>query len=1054
MPVPNGSHVSPVSVPRAGKPVAGAGRSFPLQQNNQNNPQLPIRLMKHRLNARPAILICACVLAVGVCAVRVNAQSVPEKPAGEPAAKSKAVPAQALEEEIVELSPFEVTASANDSYEVLNSNSLTNFNAELGKLPISADVFTEAFMEDINGVTLENMLRDFAAGSGTGSVGGDLDGSEVFLPMDRGSGAGVSTGVMLRGLGAAVLKQDNFMLPSPVGTGMNRLFGVERVEVINGPQALLYGHGGGGGVMNTISMQARFMRRSGGTIRYQIDSDGHYNARLDYRVGSRRMAVAVSLLADELGDYRLWLGGRLEGAYTQLAFRLGTRHVLRLTGKYTYFDRFTQRSITLNAGSIDNDARHGMPLKYLLATGQIGESATGPSGAGLVGNGYINWKNVDSYLGEAGGEETTATMASAILESKWSRWFSTQVAVGHQNRDSRFFYGGGHTFYSPTASGNPSPGDWTIRIGGTSRAAWASQPARSTSARFSGLLTNSLFSGKARSQTMFGVDYTKSQYANVDYVYFQADEDFNIRTNSSGVRMRMENYYWTVNDGPVRNSLAWNRGDNRVYYNGMNAIIGTYNLEDPSLITPENPRGLLNTQRYLHSQNYNRGAYAVNFTQWGRDGRLTSLLGVRYMSIYNRQQPSRPGPDWISEADTFSFSAGLNYDLNRWLRAYAAVSDTHNLPEMALNTTVGPHGQPLPVSHSIGQEVGLKIGAGARKISGSISYYELHAKNEPYAIRSEVRSLINPDGANGTYNSVSGSAYIPVDKKSYGVQAAVTASPVRGLNMRLSAALVKGTIGSDTSYATLYNDKFHVNDTGQLTFGAGGPVVYVRSASFSSTPSATPRSGYEPLTVDMLSNPGSLYYANPHPDNGHILNDDIITLLQSQAGPASIITGEAGRPISEYQLTGVTPLKRIETSRNGERTTGYPEVSCNLVTTYTVPSGAWRGFKIGATVGMSFKIADLYYYENGYYDGAPRKIFMRPDQYRYNLLVGYQRRIGKVVFSTQINVNNVFNDSEILIRPNGIWGYNERTSTGGAVRLAAYRTMQPRTITWTNSVKF
>lgn len=41
MPVPNGSHVSPVSPPRAGKPEAGAGRLFLLQQNNQNNPQLP-----------------------------------------------------------------------------------------------------------------------------------------------------------------------------------------------------------------------------------------------------------------------------------------------------------------------------------------------------------------------------------------------------------------------------------------------------------------------------------------------------------------------------------------------------------------------------------------------------------------------------------------------------------------------------------------------------------------------------------------------------------------------------------------------------------------------------------------------------------------------------------------------------------------------------------------------------------------------------------------------------------------------------------------------------
>src|SRR5688572_29991556 len=63
--------------------------------------------------------------------------------------------------EIVELSPFTVNNSKDRGYGALNSNSITSFSAELGKVPMSADVFTAAFMEDTNSTTLESMLRNY-----------------------------------------------------------------------------------------------------------------------------------------------------------------------------------------------------------------------------------------------------------------------------------------------------------------------------------------------------------------------------------------------------------------------------------------------------------------------------------------------------------------------------------------------------------------------------------------------------------------------------------------------------------------------------------------------------------------------------------------------------------------------------------------------------------------------------------------------------------------------------------------------------------------------------
>jgi outer membrane receptor protein involved in Fe transport len=1017
--------------------------------------------MKH--STLPALLLFAAAI---IYSPDCPAQAVPDKSAS----------AGTDDGEIVELNAFEVTASADDRYDALNSNSITSFNAELGKLPISADIFTEAFMEDVLSVSLEQMLRDYSAGAGLGSVAGDPEGGSAFLPMDRAGGDSVSSGVTLRGFGAAAVKQDNFMLPSPIGTGMSNKLGIERVEVINGPQALLYGNGGGGGVINYISKQARFNKRPGSTVRFRINDDGQYSAMLEQTLGTRRFALVASVLSEKLGDHRLWVGGPLTGAYMQAAVRLGNRTVIRLTGKYTHFDRLLPAGLTLNLGSAAADARHGLSVRYLMTTGQM-DAPTDPAAAaaaGTIANGRIDWEDLDSYWGASYSEERTATMVSAIVETKWSKWFSTQLSAGYQDRDS-ILYGRGGNLFAPesVASGNPSNLDeWVMQPNSNStRHGWASQPSHSKSFRVSALLTNTFFGGLARSQTSIAADYTEARYVNLGYTYYQADADGNLRRNASGSRMRPTIPWWVVSGGAVNDPLPDLRSGRYLdtFTGNMNnanpdvakyqyAIIDVMNPENAVPATPENPRGLNPDDASsgginIRSRSYNRGGYALNYTQWG-DGRLTSLFGLRYMNVFNHQWPSRPTTALVAEGKTWSFSAGLNYDLNRWLRAYALVSDTYNLPEMALNIMADPYGAPLPVSHSLGEEVGLKIGDDRNRVSGSISFYELQAEDEPYALRNEMMSLINPEGVNG-YAGEQRGRYIAIKKKSYGVQVSIVASPVKGWQTRLSAAFIRGTIGNDTQYNVLYNDKFHVTEDGRLTYGKNGPVVHVREASFSSTPGVAGQAGFVPLTVEKLSNPADLYYADPDPDNGRFRASGIQTLLQSDAGPARINTGEVGRPMSEYQLTGVTPLQAATTSLRGERTTGYPEVSLNLTNTYTLQRGPLKGLRLGVTVIGEWERNDFYYYENGYAEDAPRLLHKRPALVRANLLCSYTRRFGRLLWTSQLLVTNLFDRQQMLTRPDALWGFHERRpDNNAAIRRSAYETVAPRSITWTNTFKF
>jgi outer membrane receptor protein involved in Fe transport len=944
--------------------------------------------------------------------------------------------------DVVELSPFVVEASRDDSYGAINSNSITSFNTELEKLPISADVITKAFMDDTNSTTLENMLREYSAGAGTGSAAGDPGGIPVNQPLDRGGGDSVSAGVQLRGLGAAVVKQDSFMLPSAAGTGLNSNFGVERVEVINGPQALLYGNGGGGGVVNIISKQARFGRPQAASLKFQVDKYGHTLGQADYSASKGHVALTLSVLRQDLGDSRDRIGGPLRGIYGQFAVELFGNTVVRLTGKETTLDRFNPQNMVFSAGSTAIDGRHGQNVRYLLATGQMDASATGVTSAGLIGNGHITWDNVDSYGNSE--EFTTARLGELSFETKWRPWLTTQLSVGYQDKDSKIGVGSGITFYAPAHTSNPLPGEWTIGTSGSAGPAWANQPSHSGSYRFSALLTNELFHGRAHSQTIVGAEYTKGNYANENNAWFEVDGNGNLVHDATGQRIQLENPnpYWSVTNGPVKYPF-YPAATPTITYQGKTYVSQLINQTDPALITPQNPQGVTGTDLYIHSQAISKGAFLVNYTQWD-DARLATLAGLRWVSADNRQFASTAIPAITASGDNLSYSVGANYALKPWLRPYVAVSDTYNLPGVLLTVPADPYGNPAPISHSTGEEAGFKVSAFNGRISGSLAFYAVQSTDESYAIPSQLRDSINPAGLNGRYRGATG-VVIAVNRKSQGIQAAVTASPTKNWRMRLSAALVEGTIGNNTSYAPLYNDQFYANAQGQVTY-ANGTVVYVRKTALS-TPGTSANAGYIPLTIAKLSDPTDPYYVNPNPITGLIgasTGRNVLNYTASVNGP--IKTGVGGLPISALQITGVTPPDTIVTSRAGDHTTGYPKISFSFTNVYTVPSGTFKGLRFGGTANVAWGIADYYYYPTGYSPTATRILLYRPTKALFNAILGYERKFKGVTWSAQLNVDNLFNNYSVFIRPNNISGY--------AGISQAIWTNQPRTWTISTTFKF
>ena len=91
----------------------------------------------------------AALLAALACFTEARAQTSANPPS--PSAAEVTAPATTAEQraEAVKLDPFEVRADSDNSYGALNSNSITRFNTELNKMPLSADVFDRAFIDDV-----------------------------------------------------------------------------------------------------------------------------------------------------------------------------------------------------------------------------------------------------------------------------------------------------------------------------------------------------------------------------------------------------------------------------------------------------------------------------------------------------------------------------------------------------------------------------------------------------------------------------------------------------------------------------------------------------------------------------------------------------------------------------------------------------------------------------------------------------------------------------------------------------------------------------------------
>ena len=240
------------------------------------------------------------------------------------------LPAAASAEELgTQLEPIIVTGKTQ-GYIAVDSVTATKTDTPLLDVPQSVNVVTRAQLDDQALHSLGDVLR-YVPGVTVGQGEGNRD--QVTL-----RGQNTTADFFLDGV------RDDVQY-------FRGLYNLERVEVLKGPYALIFGRGGGGGIVNRVqkspSPAARFL-----DARASANSFGAYDLSFDLNapVGDDA-ALRVNAVYEDLANHRDFYEGQRFAVNPYFAIDLDSGWKAGLSYEYVDDDRATDRGVPSLAGA-------------------------------------------------------------------------------------------------------------------------------------------------------------------------------------------------------------------------------------------------------------------------------------------------------------------------------------------------------------------------------------------------------------------------------------------------------------------------------------------------------------------------------------------------------------------------------------------------------------------------------------------------------------------------------------------------------------------------------
>ena len=217
-----------------------------------------------------------------------------------------------------------IVTGANDGYVASNSVTATKTDTPLIDVPQTINVVTREQLDDQSHHSLADVLR-YIPGTTVGQGEGNRD--QITL-----RGQNTTADFFVDGV------RDDVQY-------YRGLYNIDRVEILKGPYALIFGRGGGGGIINRVqkSPVADEVFYAG---QASVNSFGAYDFSADLNAPlSDIAAVRLNAVYEKLDSHRDFVGGERYAWNPYLAVALSPDWKLGLSYEYVNDDRVTDRGV-------------------------------------------------------------------------------------------------------------------------------------------------------------------------------------------------------------------------------------------------------------------------------------------------------------------------------------------------------------------------------------------------------------------------------------------------------------------------------------------------------------------------------------------------------------------------------------------------------------------------------------------------------------------------------------------------------------------------------------
>ena len=657
-------------------------------------------------------------------------------------------------DELVMLSPFVVDVSKDKGYKATNATSGTRLDSAIRDLPLNLEVITADFIRDTGARDLREALR-YSAGVVLESQ------SDAFVEVDgdpQGAGANDPRGATRRP-GDSTIKMRGFVIDQVLRDGFRRQYSadainIERVEVLRGPSALLYGVGSFGGVVNFIPK--RPLAEPSYYFGATIGSNGLYRGEFDFTgpVAKNAWKFGYRLMGsiEEAGDQTDW--------YKQQHFTIDP---------VVSFNPFPNTTVVFD-NEFGYSNQRGVGFQNLRANVNAAASRTASwltdVSGGAIDTRTFRWSGPDTYL-KGPFRNNVIDVTQKVADNLFVKVGAAQsrsVFDSRQIQDT----GSNATPFAINVPTNYYPTS-TVSIGGTKYNFRDALTQANADGTFEGLTPFQLYQnrdpGSFRGDRLYGyvVNDTIENQVNpgppqtqdsaairYDWIddnrvelrdQIRADVTYKLDLGKWGKHTFLAGtQYMKVKTDEERYGPPYSYANHAVadvdrysYHNPGDYDYFRYGIQGDGL--PDAPRTKL-----THSQafNWDFGLYGVYQGQFFKD-RLTLIGGIRrdrndqISTLYYDYEAGRD-PLVSSRADispnaptATSPQLGINYRLNRYLSVFALYS-TGVVPNY---TATDGNGAPFPPTKAKNYEGGIKFDLLDGKLSGTVSAYQIKRTNLP-----------------------------------------------------------------------------------------------------------------------------------------------------------------------------------------------------------------------------------------------------------------------------------------------------------------------------------